>query len=142
VIEPAFIYQFFMFPGFNDCAVSKYEYFVSMFYGFDSVGDNDAGLFEFRRLKRVYYFPGCCNIKGRQGIVKDENRCLNQKCPGNAQALLLAAGKRYPFFADQSVKAVFEIHDFFYKLGMGRISVDLFITSTGFSKGDVFQDGI
>ena len=93
---------------------------VAVHQGRDAVGNNNAG-----RTGKIAV--QCCadlfirlRIDRREGVVKDDDRCLLCQHAGNSHALLLAARERHAALADHGLIAGRELLDIVRNAGRLR----------------------
>lgn len=64
-------------------------------------------------------------IQRRGGFIEDQQRCVLQQCPGDRQALALAAGEQHAVFAHFGIEAFRQAIDEFLGVGIGRSGFDV-----------------
>ena len=81
-------------------------------------------------------------VDAGRGLVEDDDGRVLEDAAGNRDALLFAAGKRRPAFADQGLVAVRERHDEVVAAGLFRRRLHLLLRGLGTAQGDVVEDGV
>ena len=76
------------------------------------------------------------------GFVQNDDRRVLHNCPGDGNALALAAGKRAACLADDGVKAVRQCHDKVVVAGFFCGGLHLLHGGVGLAKADIVGDGV
>ena len=76
------------------------------------------------------------------GFVQNDDRRVLHNCPGDRDALALAAGKRAAGLADDGVKAVRQRHDKVIAARLLRSGLHLLHGGFGLSKADIVGNGV
>ena len=109
----------------DDVAVFHDEDQVRIADGGEPVGDDEAGLsahqLPHRRLKLL--LGTGIHIGG--GLIQDQQRRVLQQCPGNGQALALAAGEQHAVFTHVGIEALRQAVDELLGVGIGRSGFDV-----------------
>src|SRR5690606_486835 len=79
-------------------------------------------------------------IEGRRGLIEDQNRCILEKRPGDAEALALTAGKHHATLADKGVVALRQIADEAVAERITRSLYDFLVGRSGAAVADVLAD--
>ena len=106
MIESVFFHERIMRSFFRDIALLQHDDFITACHGAQFVGDNEHR-FIFNQsadclLDSCFIF----RVYTGRAFIEQNHRRIFQKRPGNGKSLPLAAGKRFPVFADQGLIAI------------------------------------
>ena len=106
------------------------------------MGDDQHGLVPDEPGKRGLNQRLVLHVQGRRGLVQKDDGRVFQKCPGDGNALALAAGKLAAVFSDAGVPALRQLFGKFVHVGQPRGRQDFLVGGVFVADADVFQDGV
>lgn len=104
-IKGSFFHQLRRRPLFSHPAIFQYHNVVRSSHGSHPVCNNQDRLACQQAGKGTLYLGFILNIQTSSGLVKQDDGCILQKCPGDRDALPLPDGKLCPVFTAGSVIA-------------------------------------
>ncbi len=135
------VHQLLVGSPFHNTPVYDYSDFVRVADGGETMGYHQGGAAPAQFVQGLLnqHFGGI--VQGTGGLVQNQNGGIFQEYPGDAKALLLAAGELDAPFADFRVVALFQGHDVIVDIGPADCLIDFFLGGVRASVEDVFPDG-
>ena len=125
---------------FGDNPVFEDNDLVRLAYGAQAMGDHDDRAAFHQLSQGVNHKVLRFGVECRRRLVQDHDRAIANDGARNANTLTLAARKRVPAFAYDSVVTMRHAADEFVGIGYFRGGNDLFVGCAGAPVGDVFAN--
>src|SRR6185437_10108170 len=109
--------------------------------GGETVGDDECGSSMHQIAQAFLNQRLGFRVQAGRGLVENQDARVGQNCAGDGYALLLASGKLYAAFADQSVVLVAEIFGEFVHARDAAGGKNLLFGGVRAGEADIFADG-